>query len=105
MATTSPNEPLSPSQSPKLWRKGSTRRGRAASYLPPSISPEEAHEMGVNNVRRYLKSRTAYDAFPVSFRLIVLDTRLEVKKALQVFLNNSMFSGLMLRCLIGKLII
>jgi CBS domain-containing protein len=44
-------------------------------------------------IRNFLKGRTTYDAFPVSFRLIVLDTELNVKKALQCLLLNGVVSA------------
>jgi hypothetical protein len=78
---------LSPTSSPKVRRKASTRRARAQSYLPPVQTPE-AHEAALLAIRTFLRARISYDAFPVSFRIIVLDTKLEVKKALQCLLNN-----------------
>jgi hypothetical protein len=42
-----------------------------------------------STIRTFLRSRTSYDAFPVSFRAIVLDSQLEVKKALQCLLVNA----------------
>jgi 5'-AMP-activated protein kinase regulatory gamma subunit len=83
---------LSPSNSPKiLRRKGSTRR-RQNSHLPPYNS-QESHDAAVNAIRSFLKCHTSYDAFPVSFRLIVLDTKLNVKKALQCLLLNGVVSA------------
>lgn len=38
--------------------------------------------------RNFLKGHTSYDVFPVSFRIIVLDNKLEIKKALHVLLAN-----------------
>ena len=76
---------LSPN-SPRILRRATTRR-RAGSHLPP-IQGQESHDNALNMLRNYLKGRTCYDVFPVSFRLIVLDTKLEVKKALQCFLLN-----------------
>ena len=78
------NPTLSPTQSPKVKRKGSVRRPRAQSHLPPL----EAHDAALYSIRNYLKGRTSYDTFPVSFRLIILDSNLEVKKALQCLLLN-----------------
>ncbi|KAF9460841.1 hypothetical protein BDZ94DRAFT_876043 [Collybia nuda] len=87
---------LSPSHSPKnLRRKGSTNRGyraRAGSHLPPHHS-QESHDAALHTIRSFLKGHTSYDAFPVSFRLIVLDTRLNVKKALQCLLLNGVVSA------------
>ncbi len=80
------NVTLSPAGSPRVRRRGSTRRPRAVSHLPPFT--QESHEAALNAIRTYLKGRTSYDTFPVSFRLIVLDSKLEVKKALQCLLLN-----------------
>ncbi|KAG9314412.1 CBS-domain-containing protein [Chiua virens] len=82
------NATLSPTQPPRTpKRKPSTRRTRAASHLPPVLS-QESHDAALYAIRNVLKGRTCYDAFPVSFRLIVLDTKLNVKKALQCLLLN-----------------
>jgi len=40
-------------------------------------------------IRETIKTRTIYDALPVSFRLILLDTNLLVKKALHCLIQNS----------------
>ncbi len=77
---------LSPTNSPRVRRRGSTRRARAVSHLPPFT--QESHDAALYAIRQYLKGRTSYDTFPVSFRLIVLDSKLEVKKALQCLLLN-----------------
>ncbi|ANB15165.1 AMP-activated serine/threonine-protein kinase regulatory subunit SNF4 [Sugiyamaella lignohabitans] len=45
------------------------------------------------SIRAFLKSKTAYDVLPVSFRLIVLDTALLVKKSLTILLQNSIVSA------------
>jgi hypothetical protein len=67
-------------------RRGSTRKP-PPSYISPSQS-QETHDAALHAIRNLLKGRTSYDAFPVSFRLIVLDTKLNVKKALQCLLLN-----------------
>lgn len=66
---------------PNARRRGSTRH-RAGSHL-------DSHHSALNALRAFLRGRTCYDAFPISFRLIVLDTKLNVKKALQCLLLNS----------------
>lgn len=80
---------LSPTHSPKPQprRKPSTRR-RAPSQLAPYISQPlaDTHNAALVAIRSFLKHHTSYDALPVSFRLIVLDTKLNVKKALQCLL-------------------
>jgi hypothetical protein len=76
---------LSPT-SPKVKRKQSGRK-RAPSHIAPQQT-QETHDAALYSIRAFLRSRTSYDAFPVSFRLIVLDSQLEVKKALQCLLLN-----------------
>lgn len=78
---------LSPSNSPKAVRRRVSTRRRAGSHLPAYPS-QESHDAALHAIRFFLKAHTAYDAFPVSFRLIVLDTKLNVKKALQCLLLN-----------------
>ncbi|KIO08225.1 hypothetical protein M404DRAFT_22837 [Pisolithus tinctorius Marx 270] len=86
------NASLSPTQSPRTpKRKPSTRRPRAPSHLPP-VQSQEAHDAALHAIRNVLKGRTCYDAFPVSYRLIVLDTKLNVKKALH---EKSKFAGML----------
>ena len=87
------NPAAPPNNSPRVVRRrGSTRRPRAVSHLPPFT--QESHDGALAAIRAYLKGRTCYDTFPVSFRLIVLDSKLEVKKALQCLLINGPFSFL-----------
>ena len=74
---------LSPT-SPKVKRKPSARK-RATSHPHQT---QETHDAALYSIRAFLRSRTSYDAFPVSFRLIVLDSQLEVRKALQCLLLN-----------------
>lgn len=80
---------LTPHTSPRTPRRKPSARRRALSHLPPYQS-HEAHDAALNSIRTFLKLHTAYDAFPVSFRLIVLDTKLNVKKAFQCLLLNGM---------------
>jgi len=85
---------LSPaqSQSPRTPKRRPSTRRRAASHLPP-VQSQESHDAALYAIRNVLKGRTCYDAFPVSFRLIVLDTKLNVKKALQCLLLNGVVSA------------
>lgn len=76
--------------SPTLVRRKTSSRRRAGSHLPP---PQETHEIALSAIRYFLRSRTCYDAFPISFRIIVLDTKLNVKKALQCLLLNTVVSA------------
>lgn len=47
----------------------------------------------VQSIRQFLKSKTSYDVLPVSYRLIVLDTSLLVKKSLNILLQNNIVSA------------
>ncbi|KIY72814.1 CBS-domain-containing protein [Cylindrobasidium torrendii FP15055 ss-10] len=80
------SRPAHPGNSPLKPR---TLRKRAASHLPP----QSDHLTAVASIRAFLKGRTCYDVFPISFRLIVLDTQLNVKAALQILLSNSVVSA------------
>jgi len=86
--TLSPTVPSS-----RVKRKASikTTQRRRGSHLPP-VQNQETHDAALHAIRNVLKGRTSYDAFPVSFRLIVLDTKLNVKKALQCLLLNGILS-------------
>ena len=77
---------LTPHTSPRTPRRKPSARRRALSHL----QSHDAHDAALHAIRTFLKLHTAYDAFPVSFRLIVLDTKLNVKKALQCLLLNGM---------------
>lgn len=47
----------------------------------------------VASIRKFLQSKSAYDVLPVSFRLIVLDTALLVRKSLTILLQNNIVSA------------
>lgn len=44
-------------------------------------------------IREFLKVRTSYDVLPLSFRLIVLDNDLLIKKSLNIFIQNGIVSA------------
>lgn len=44
----------------------------------------DKHSAALISIREFLKGRSCYDCLPVSFRLVVLDTKLVVKPALDV---------------------
>lgn len=48
---------------------------------------------GLTAIQNFLKSKTSYDVLPVSFRLVVLDTSLLVKKSLTILLQNGIVSA------------
>ncbi|CCK70906.1 AMP-activated serine/threonine-protein kinase regulatory subunit SNF4 KNAG_0F02410 [Huiozyma naganishii CBS 8797] len=50
-------------------------------------------KLAVESIRTFLNSKTSYDVLPVSYRLIVMDTALLVKKSLNVLLQNNIVSA------------
>ncbi|CEH14301.1 5'-AMP-activated protein kinase, gamma subunit [Ceraceosorus bombacis] len=45
---------------------------------------KDRHTAALDSIRDFLKGRSSYDVLPVSFRLVVLDTRLVVRPALDI---------------------
>ncbi|WPK26022.1 hypothetical protein PUMCH_003367 [Australozyma saopauloensis] len=61
-----------------------------------SLSPEQIEhdqKIGLKAIRLFLQSKTSYDVLPVSYRLVVLDTSLLVKKSLTILLQNNIVSA------------
>ncbi|ODV88766.1 hypothetical protein CANCADRAFT_128466 [Tortispora caseinolytica NRRL Y-17796] len=54
---------------------------------------EKEQEAGRQAIRKFLQSKSSYDVLPVSFRLIVLDTSLSIKKSLAILLQNGIVSA------------
>lgn len=54
---------------------------------------EHDQRIGLKAIRLFLQSKTSYDVLPVSYRLIVLDTSLLVKKSLNILLQNNIVSA------------
>lgn len=48
---------------------------------------------GLENIRDFLKIRTSYDVLPMSFRLVLLDTDLLIRKSLAILLQNGIVSA------------
>lgn len=75
------------------------------SSQPPAATPndyieslsaeqiEHDQRIGIKAIRLFLQSKTSYDVLPVSYRLIVLDTSLLVKKSLNILLQNNIVSA------------
>ncbi|PHH62614.1 hypothetical protein CDD81_6848 [Ophiocordyceps australis] len=61
---------------------------------PPPPSPLDKEQLhGLKCIREFLKVRTSYDVLPLSFRLIVLDTDLLIKKSLNILIQNTIVSA------------
>ncbi|KAH7008781.1 hypothetical protein EDB80DRAFT_574580 [Ilyonectria destructans] len=84
---------VAPSSYLRLRPKTSTRSAMAPSE-PKPLSPLDKDQLqGLNAIREFLKVRTSYDVLPLSFRLIVLDTDLLIKKSLNILIQNSIVSA------------
>jgi len=70
-------------------------RGHSRPMTPskPLSSVDREQIEGLRAIRAFLKVRTSYDVLPLSFRLIVFDTALLVKKSLNILLQNGIVSA------------
>ncbi|KAH6850847.1 hypothetical protein B0I37DRAFT_122806 [Chaetomium sp. MPI-CAGE-AT-0009] len=75
-----------------------------SSYLRPKLPSRTMSEkspnaldkeqmQGLRGIREFLKVRTSYDVLPLSFRLIVLDNELLVRKSLNILIQNGIVSA------------
>ncbi|EPE05053.1 nuclear protein snf4 [Ophiostoma piceae UAMH 11346] len=60
-------------------------------YMMSLVDREQMQ--GLENIREFLKIRTSYDVLPLSFRLIVLDTDLLIRKSLAILIQNGIVSA------------
>lgn len=51
------------------------------------------HLHALHAIRHFLRTRSSYDVLPVSFRLVVLDTKLTIKSALDVMFQSGVVSA------------
>ncbi|SPO21521.1 related to SNF4 - nuclear regulatory protein [Ustilago trichophora] len=66
---------------------------RARREREKSGRPKDKHLLALRSIRDFLRGRSSYDVLPVSFRLIVLDTKLVVKPALDVMWQAGVVSA------------
>ncbi|QUC22772.1 uncharacterized protein UV8b_07013 [Ustilaginoidea virens] len=85
---------------PSSYLRFKTSHGSAMAPPPeptPNPSPpsplDKEQRQGLKAIRDFLKVRTSYDVLPLSFRLIVLDTELLIKKTLNILIQNSIVSA------------
>ncbi|KAL0467328.1 hypothetical protein QR685DRAFT_84027 [Neurospora intermedia] len=75
-----------------------------SSYLRPKPSsrtmsdktsnPLDKDQMqGLRGIREFLKVRTSYDVLPLSFRLVILDNDLLIRKSLNILIQNGIVSA------------
>ncbi|KAI4204521.1 MAG: hypothetical protein LQ350_001071 [Teloschistes chrysophthalmus] len=72
-------------------------RPRGQSQPMPTPKQESAidrdQRKALQRIRDFLKVRTSYDVLPLSFRLIIFDTSLLVKKSLTILIQNGIVSA------------
>ncbi|CAI6332654.1 unnamed protein product [Periconia digitata] len=63
--------------------------------MPPrALTTADREQLdGLKTIRAFLKVRTSYDVLPLSFRLIIFDTALLVKKSLNILIQNGIVSA------------
>ncbi|KAI1262112.1 hypothetical protein F5Y18DRAFT_398553 [Xylariaceae sp. FL1019] len=67
---------------------------RTVPSLPSPMSPIDEEQMqGLRGVRDFLRLRTSYDVLPLSFRLVILDNNLLIKKSLAILSQNGIVSA------------
>ncbi|CAO1637906.1 unnamed protein product [Parajaminaea phylloscopi] len=75
---------------------GTSRRQSSSSHPTPAHRPRrprDRHMLALESIRHFLRGRSSYDVLPVSFRLIVLDTKLVVGPALEVMWGAGVVSA------------
>ncbi|KAI0378612.1 CBS-domain-containing protein [Hypomontagnella monticulosa] len=69
-------------------------RSRTTPVPTTPMSPiDEEQLQGLKGLRNFLRVRTSYDVLPLSFRLIVLDNDLLIKKSLDILIQNGIVSA------------
>lgn len=60
----------------------------SGSVLRPALDPDTRHATALESIRRFLRDTTCYSILPESYRLIVLDNELTIKRALAALTLN-----------------
>ncbi|PPJ49709.1 hypothetical protein CBER1_02899 [Cercospora berteroae] len=89
-----PADLLRPHFRPISSQASRTRAGTANSAPEPlPMHPQDREQIeGLRAVRAFLKVRTSYDVLPLSYRLIIFDTSLLVKKSLNILTQCAIVS-------------
>ncbi|MCJ1379959.1 AMP-activated serine/threonine-protein kinase regulatory subunit [Xylographa soralifera] len=80
---------------PSSYLRRPRGQSRAMPPAPPKLETavDRDQRRGLQSIRAFLKVRTSYDVLPLSFRLIVFDTSLLVKKSLAILNQNGIVSA------------
>ncbi|QPG76246.1 AMP-activated serine/threonine-protein kinase regulatory subunit [Brettanomyces nanus] len=79
-------------QEPPLNQRGMIAHPNLLSTLSPDQIRRD-QRIGLHAIREFLQSKTSFDVLPVSYRVIVFETSLLVKRALNILLQNSIVSA------------
>ncbi|KAK6083546.1 nuclear protein snf4 [Seiridium cupressi] len=83
-----------PFVAPSSYLRPKTRTRTISMSEPTPMSPVDEEQLqGLKGLREFLKRRTSYDVLPLSFRLIVLDNDLLIKKSLNILIQNGIVSA------------
>ncbi|KAI1849391.1 hypothetical protein JX265_008544 [Neoarthrinium moseri] len=83
-----------PFVAPSSYLRPKTKPRTISMSEPTPMSPiDEEQIQGLKGLRDFLKKRTSYDVLPLSFRLIVLDNDLLIKKSLNILIQNGIVSA------------
>ncbi|KAK7749767.1 AMP-activated serine/threonine-protein kinase regulatory subunit [Cytospora paraplurivora] len=60
----------------------------------PPMTPLDSDQMqGLRAIREFLKVRTSYDVLPLSFRLVILDNDLLIRRSVNILMQNNIVSA------------
>ncbi|CAD6888382.1 unnamed protein product [Tilletia controversa] len=98
--TQSPNTPANTPAAPGRRLRRPTEIGSGSvpgtpltASVPRRRRPKDRHLASLEAIRDFLRERSSYDVLPVSFRVVVLDTKLVVKPALDVLWQAGIISA------------
>ncbi|KAI1104268.1 CBS-domain-containing protein [Jackrogersella minutella] len=78
---------------PSSYLRPKTRSRTIPVPTTPMSPIDEEQLQGLKGLRNFLRVRTSYDVLPLSFRLIVLDNDLLIKKSLDILIQNGIVSA------------
>ncbi|KAI0398122.1 hypothetical protein F5Y17DRAFT_214349 [Xylariaceae sp. FL0594] len=78
---------------PSSYLRPSSRSHTVPPVAAPMSPIDEEQMQGLRGMREFLRVRTSYDVLPLSYRLIILDNDLLIKKSLNILIQNSIVSA------------
>lgn len=78
---------------PSSYLRPKIRSRTVPTPTTPMTPIDEEQLQGLKGLRNFLRVRTSYDVLPLSFRLIVLDNDLLIRKSLDILIQNGIVSA------------